>query len=286
MTPTHANPASLALAAAVRFARSALRKAELNDDCVHALRKSLKSARAAVRLLRPGLSGTDYRRANLACRDVGHYLSPLRDAHVLLRALDRFAAGDGAGLRAIADTRRLLESERDQHHAELDTPAIRGRCASLLESGCDPVLAPAVRALDPDVLHKGLHRQYRRARRAFEIAQREGDGEHLHEWRKQTKYLRNGADLLTDAGARGLKRLSKHAERIADQLGEEHDLAVLERSLRARGGDIDAPELIARLAQRRRSLQARALRRGEKVFAQRPQEFSAAVKLPKAWRGS
>lgn len=284
MTHAHDNPAFVALAGATGFARGALRDAELNDDCVHALRKALKSARAALRLLRPGLSGADYRRANLACRDVGHHLSPLRDAHVLLRTLDRFAAGDRAGLRAIAATRQLFESELEQHHAELDTPALRDRCVSLLESGCDPVLVPSVAAFDPPALRKGLRGLYRRARRAFRIAQREGDGEHLHEWRKQTKYLRTGAGMLADAGARGLKRLGKQAERIADQLGEEHDLAVLERSLRARGGDIDAPELIARLAQRRRMLQAKALRAGAKLFAPPSAEFIATAKLPKRWR--
>jgi len=285
MPHRHDNPASVALAGAIAFACGALRDAQLSDECVHALRKSLKTARAALRLLRPALSGADYRRANLACRDVGHYLSPLRDAHVLLRTLDRFAAGDGAGLRAIAATRQLFESEREQHHAELDTPALRNRCVSLLETGCDPVRVPSVAALEPAALRQGLRRLYRRARAAFHVAQREGDGEHLHEWRKQTKYLRTGAEPLADAGARGLKKLTHRAERIADQLGEEHDLAVLERSLRARGGDIDAPELIARLAQRRRALQAKVLRAGGKAFAERPRTFIDTVKLPRAWRG-
>lgn len=284
MPQLHANPAFVAFASAIDFAHRALAKAKLTDDCIHKLRKSLKHARAALRLLRAGLSDTDYRHANHACRDVGHYLSPLRDAHVLLGTLDRVAAGDGAGLRAIADTRRLLESERDQHLAELDTPALRGRCVTLLETGCGPVLLPSVAALAPAALRKSLRRMYRRARRAFAAAQREGDGEHLHEWRKQTKYVRTGADLLADAGARGVEKFGKQAQRIADQLGEEHDLAVLERTLRARGGDIDAPELIARLAQRRRALRAKALRAGEKAFALRAGEFVATVKLPKSWR--
>ena len=282
MPHMQANPVFVAFASAVDFARRAMAKAKLDDACIHALRKSLKRARGALRMLREGLNAGDYRRANLACRDVGHYLSPLRDAHVLLRTLDRFAAGNSAGLRAIAQTRKLFESERDQHLAELDTSALRGRCVTLLETGCGPVLLPSVAALDAPALRKGLRRMYRSARRAYVTAHREGDGESLHEWRKQTKYLRTGADLLAEAGARGLKKLSRQAERIADQLGEEHDLAVLERSLRARGGDIDAPELIARLAQRRRVLQAKALRVGEKAFALRAGEFVAAVKLPKA----
>ena len=60
---------------------------------VHAARKALKQARAALRLLRPCLDAAVYRRENLALRDAGRALAPLRDARVLLDAADRLRAG-------------------------------------------------------------------------------------------------------------------------------------------------------------------------------------------------
>src|SRR5690242_12254472 len=70
-----ANPPAHLLHAAVGEALEQLTKSQLiHDEAVHSARKSLKKARAALRLLRDGMSEAAYHTENAKLRDVGHVL--------------------------------------------------------------------------------------------------------------------------------------------------------------------------------------------------------------------
>src|SRR5262245_24102563 len=62
-------------------------KSEISDGDAHEARKQLKRARAALRLLKPSLADVIYRRENLALRNAGRVISPLRDAKAQLDIL-------------------------------------------------------------------------------------------------------------------------------------------------------------------------------------------------------
>src|SRR5262245_49986710 len=66
------------------------------DEMVHEARKGLKKLRALVRLVRPGVGGKLYRRENIAFRDISRPLTEVRDAKILVEALDRTTGGDGS----------------------------------------------------------------------------------------------------------------------------------------------------------------------------------------------
>jgi CHAD domain-containing protein len=59
------------------------------DEMVHEVRKSLKKLRTILRLVRPGIRGKIYRRENRAFRDISRPLTDVRDATVLVEALDK-----------------------------------------------------------------------------------------------------------------------------------------------------------------------------------------------------
>ena len=61
------------------------------EAVVHSVRKRGKRVRAVLRLVRPGL-GDDYGPANIAVRDAGRRLAPIRDAHALLGTFDALTA--------------------------------------------------------------------------------------------------------------------------------------------------------------------------------------------------
>ena len=69
-----------ALIGDIEEARRALRLRHPSDESVHAARKAIKRARAALRLLRGTLGEASYQHENAALRDAGRRLSPLRDA--------------------------------------------------------------------------------------------------------------------------------------------------------------------------------------------------------------
>src|SRR4051812_44960200 len=68
-----------------------LRVRRITDTHIHSARKTLKKARATLRLLRPAVSSRVYERENATLRDVARPLSAARDARVLLDSLDRLA---------------------------------------------------------------------------------------------------------------------------------------------------------------------------------------------------
>src|SRR5205085_6461592 len=63
-----------------------------SDEAVHAARRRGKKARALLRLARAAMGERTYRRANGTLRDAARPLSELRDAVVLVHALDALLA--------------------------------------------------------------------------------------------------------------------------------------------------------------------------------------------------
>jgi len=59
------------------------------DEHVHAARKNFKRVRAVVRLVRYAIGESTYRFVNDSIRDAGRPLSEVRDAKVLVEALDK-----------------------------------------------------------------------------------------------------------------------------------------------------------------------------------------------------
>src|SRR3569833_487705 len=62
---------------------------KIGDEQVHCARKVLKKARATLRLLRPALGDSLYRRENTVLRDVARPLSSVRDGKVLCDTLEK-----------------------------------------------------------------------------------------------------------------------------------------------------------------------------------------------------
>ena len=184
-----------------------------------------------LRLARDELGDEVYRRENAVVRDAGRALSAVRDAAVLVQALDDIVERygeelpDGAfgGLRdALAEEARLAHDSVEDDHAAIEgvvatLDAARDRVArwSLPEGKDDGVfLAP------------GFKRLYRRGRRALRAAEEDTTTANLHELRKRAK------DLGTPPGAAARRRPRSSSgwpsrADLSDVVGEDHDLAVL-----------------------------------------------------------
>jgi CHAD domain-containing protein len=249
------------------------------DARVHAARKALKRARAALRLMRPTLASAVYERENRALRDAARCLSPLRDARSLVVAaglVGRSRVKTAAGAAAIFALRRILEQRLDAARSAFAGLAARRRCVQLVKACNQRMLrAPPPRA-DASTLLAGLRRIYRNGRRALTRAAAERTPEALHEWRKQTKYLHAAAGALSDAGVHPLKRVVQSCADIAARLGDDHDLVELrheiERTFPAEAG---ADAVLYRLDVRRQRLQRDALDRGSRTFRKEPRQFVA-----------
>ena len=89
-TPTHI--ARRALLARLDTILEELGKPHRSDAGIHNMRKELKRARAALRMLRACIGVVEYRRDNALLRDAARPLTPIRDAKVLLQTLEPLTA--------------------------------------------------------------------------------------------------------------------------------------------------------------------------------------------------
>lgn len=263
--------ARLALRREVAFARDALRRASLGDESIHAVRQALKRARAALRLLRDAITEARYAGENARLRDAARPLARVRDAAVLLQLLQDMAAGCSVAeqSRLISLCSRLVESRARQLARLRRSEAlreIRRKLDRSLEQTASWRLAHDTGAANA----AGLERIYRHGRREMRRIVRRPGTKALHEWRKQAKYLAIALELLDAAGAR-CGKARQRAARLAELLGDDHDLALLVQALQRAGA---RQASIRKLRKERRQLQQRAVKLGGRIYARSPGRFA------------
>jgi inorganic pyrophosphatase/CHAD domain-containing protein len=261
----------------------------LSDEAVHDVRKRLKKARAAMRLVRKALGPCAYDQENACFRDLARPLTEVRDAKVLVDTLDRLAehSSERVDPRALDCLRgALLAHRREVRRRVLEGGDTVRLVKEALEAARERLQEWRVGRRDWSVLGDGLGRVYRSGRAAFAAAQEDPSVENLHEWRKQTKYLWHQLQLLQPVWPALLEALADQAHTLGDYLGDDHDLAVLRQKLQEesdRFSDRGAGDTIRALIDSRRAeLQKQAQGLGRRLYEEKPKEFLDRVK--KYWR--
>jgi CHAD domain-containing protein len=237
------------------------------DEAVHEARKDLKKLRSLLRLVRAEIGDEAYRTENRRLRDAGRRLSGVRDAQVVVEALDGLAGREEAG--AYRGLREVLEARRSS--VEQDRGA-REDAVAALEQALRRVADWPLERDGWEALEPGLRRQYRRGRRAMRAALEDPTTEALHEWRKRAKDLWYHLRLLRGAFPAPLDAAAQEAHLLSDHLGDDHDLAVLLETARglpeALGGPRGLAAFEAALGRRRAELQAEAFALGRRMYAE------------------
>lgn len=260
----------------VRDALDALSHEPARDEDIHEARKSLKKSRAVLRLMRGAVGSKAYRHENIALRDIARPLSVARDSSALLEALDSIVpSAPGRTALSTRDLRSALLLKRQDARRvvspEKQTQVCRALRASIHRLSRLRHVGNEWKAVERD-----LRRTYSDARDALEASQTRPD--ELHEWRKQTKYVRYQLHVLRPAWPSGERRLDKDLSDIAQLLGDDHDLAVLRGEVLQHqssvGGTGASDALLKKLDRRRASLQQKAWALGRRVFAATPRQFT------------
>jgi hypothetical protein len=263
-------------------AARALASVRPSDLDVHGARKQIKKSRAALRLLRAALAEATYRRENAALRRAANALNAVRDARVLARTLDalrRRHVGLGKDKAAAAMARML---RRGQAQAQQQLRAVPGPLAGVrrtLQQVQQRTRHWRVGQFGWSALEPAFRRIYRAGRRAARAAKGHPDTSTLHEWRKKVQYLWHALQILKPLQSRAPPKVGGLARRLADHLGEEHDLALLQVAVLAFGrrhGPASEP-LLAAIERRRRALRSKAMAAGKRLYAQKPRSMAARV---------
>jgi CHAD domain-containing protein len=270
----------------LKKARAALAAHSTSSEPVHEARTGVKRARALLRLVRQDIERSRFRRENGALRGAGRALSAVRDAVILVDALDGLLdRASDEDRSSLAPLRAALVDQRDRR---------------LMESG--DLIAEAERALDGardrashltlghrgwKALAPGLERAYRRGRDRFDHAYATGRDEDFHALRKAVKDLAHQARFLRPIDEPALRAEEDRLKTLGRLLGDDHDLTVLTAIERRSGEDAD-PAVTERLgtlaAKRKVELREEAWKIAERFFTEA--EGPRLARLEAAYRGA
>jgi CHAD domain-containing protein len=277
--------------AIVRCAREQLHHAVselsegMGDDpvrAVHSARKAVKKERSLLRLARGAMSRKQRRRENDALRQAARQLSGVRDADVMIETMAQLSHRFAGQLpeSAFEQIARALEHNREAPSGHTTDPGLHTRAIQELD---------AIRLRIDDwqltqggwsALEPGLLRSYGRGRSAFALARREPSLEALHTWRKRVKDLWYHDRLLAPVCGPAIRGQAKDAHRLADLLGDDHDLGVLRQTLihDYAGVAVDLDAVVGLIDHRRGELQTEAIHIGGRVYAEKPKAFGRRMR--------
>jgi CHAD domain-containing protein len=244
------------------------------DEAAHDARKRTKKLRALLRLTRPELGDKTYRRENRALRDAARLLSPVRDAWVLVEALDDLVTPPDENLspEAVAGFRAVLAAEHRELQTGLEEGGALGQAAEAYEQVLARVSRWPLKDHGWDSLDDGVEGVFRGGRQAMARARTGGRADDFHEWRKQVKYLRHQFGLLRRVWPDVLEAMEDTADELGERLGADHDLAVLRERVETEPSlaPVVRKALLARIDARRKDHQDTALVLGGRLYAEKP----------------
>jgi CHAD domain-containing protein len=262
---------------AIDFAQG---KKETHDTPVHETRKSLKKARAGLRLVRKEIGRGLHRQQDHLLRDVGRLISEVRDAEVRLstvRQLQQITQRRGRAIYRDLESTLFLELENfTAAFADWHVQAV-----PMLERAAAAIDCWQLDRFDLDQLRGAVQSSYKTARRNLHRAQTSHSAENFHNFRSAAKVLLHQLRILRPINPVVLTNLSDELRALGGLLGRARDLNFLGERLRVQGGETkrqrDGQNLLAIIEVSQGDLQRGAADLGERFFSERPRDFGDRV---------
>ena len=231
------------------------------DSRIHQARKSIKRARAMLRLVREQLGTRAFSRTNRQLRNVAQSISGFRDAQVVLETFDSIS--QNAAIRKILEEQKaVLEGDTLAHTLLWAQEKLESLQSALNELKLDgDGLVP---------LESGLISFYRQGRKAMSHAHDRPSPVRLHDWRKRVKDHWYHMRLLSAEEVAELASREADLRTLESLLGDAHNLHVLRGVLKP----IDeATSLLPIIEARETELQSQAFELGERLYQTKPKAF-------------
>ena len=247
---------------------------------VHETRKSLKRLRALLRLVRTGVRKAEWHQYNKELRDIGRLLAGHRDRDVRRETIASLAEGGGRALAAALD--RLVEHEARDGAAvrKLDSGVMREAKAKLksIRTGLAEIAGKIALKSGHEIVEAGLARTHRTAQKNLKAIRRHENDEAFHELRKFVQIHWRQMQLLSAPWPELFQARIASARALAEDLGGEHDFAVLAQWLGGQPPEVvsraDAGHIVAACRKEQTALREKSLRQADVLFASRPRTFA------------
>ena len=257
-----------------------------NDTPVHEVRKCLKKARAASRLVRKEIGRGLFQEQDRALRNVARLTSEIRDAEVRLQTVQQFQGikrRRGRSNYAKLEGMLMLELENFMAaFAEWQTQAL-----PMLEKARANIECWPLDSFSCKQLRRAIQRSYKEARHSLRSAQENPTTENFHHFRTKAKRLWYELRIARPINPVVIKNLTDDLDALGNLLGRAHDLSFLgdrlRRDDRSRDGQIrprqqsaweqEGHKLLALIEVSQGDLQRGAAELADHFFAERPRDF-------------
>jgi len=234
------------------------------SETIHTVRKEIKKLRAVFRLLEGTRHRKKYRAIARLLRLAPKPLAAPRDARVRCRAFELLVQSKPG---QFGKTRRQLRTSSQRAEIRFYDFKSAARTRDLLKKARRRLGNLGFKRFDWPDLRRGLEASLAGGREAYQRAGEYSAASHLHEWRKQVKDLGYQLDFLCAHWPAKTRARLAALERLGDELGHEHDLALLEHFVRARGKPgSETTSLQALIATRRKQLATSIRRLGSRLY--------------------
>ena len=265
----------------LELAESRLKDADNPAKAVHEVRKSLKRARALLRLVRPALGDKVYHQANVELRDLGRLLSEARDRDVMRDTVAKLEAMIGSsGKGACERLHTIFLTDEGKAAGVLDRARLRQAKSSLA------VAKRHLGAIHVDgsgfaSVETGLRDTHKAGRRALGRVLEAPDDEAFHELRKCVQQHWRHMLLVSHAWPQVCRARATAAREIAQLLGEEHDFTILAELVASRS-PAELPDHDRRLIEKackahQRELRTLAALKTRRLFAEKAGVFARQI---------
>jgi CHAD domain-containing protein len=257
------------------------------EKVVHELRKTLKRIRAVLRLVRVEIGEDQFKQYNLYLRDTARKIAPLRDVAVYKAMVKHIASRNP---HTFDEPLKVLLNDLDQEYMLLakkyfEEEKILSVVQEDLEKMTDMPKKLWLFHKNFGLFYGGLLRVFERGRNQLQDTIRVPTMENFHDLRKRVKYLWHIHQVLKQSWPRMFNLISKSLEESSENLGLEHDLAILSRYILSKYEPEKALDqftpLLQFIAGERENLQARILSSAYYLYAEKPVEFTR--RMQKYW---
>lgn len=253
---------------------------QTDDTPVHQIRKYLKKARAALRLVRKEIGRSAFRQQDHWLRDAGRLVSEVRDAEVRLDTVRQLQSiKPRRGRAPYARLEQMLTLELENFVAAF--AEWQSQTLPLLQQARNATETWTVAHFDADQLRRAIQVSYKRARCALNVARKNCLPEAFHEFRSAAKVLFYQLRILRPINPVVLTNLADELKAVGELLGRAHDLTFLEERLRRDDGHSawhrEGQKLLAVLEVSQNDLHRAAADLAERFFAERARDFGSRI---------
>ena len=256
----------------IDIAEARLASREDTATAIHDARRCLKRLRALLRLIRPALAETIFRREANRLAGIGRLLAEARDRHVLQQTLAKIDTRFGSLPKSVGvKLTKLMANGAGAKSARAGAQE-RRQALEGLDDARKFFARIERREIGFEHLAAGVERSYRKARRTFRQAYENSTDEAFHEWRKTVQQHWRHMQLISRAWPDVLSGRAGEAKELSRLLGDDHDIHVLFTLAAERGKSVLSAEEIDALTAMCRSVQGelrqQAKPRGARLFAE------------------